>query len=124
MRREAVLFERCQKLLNLKQLICGLTHFYWWPGQKLYKRETRRARERSLNNNFRRTLQLLALSGISLDNRSLERTHWLLIFEFDCLSSLRLRPATTSILLGSPAPTQRQSAIVKRSLPKECLDLD
>lgn len=28
---EAVLFERCQKLLNLKELIRGLTHFHWWP---------------------------------------------------------------------------------------------
>ena len=32
---EAVLFERCQKLLNLKQLISGLTHFYWWPEAKV-----------------------------------------------------------------------------------------
>jgi transposase/predicted DNA-binding transcriptional regulator AlpA len=31
---EDVLFERCQKLLNLKQLISGLTHFYWWPEPK------------------------------------------------------------------------------------------
>jgi hypothetical protein len=31
---EAVLFERCQKLLNLKHLISGLTHFYWWPEPK------------------------------------------------------------------------------------------
>ena len=31
---EAVLFERCRKLLNLKQLISGLTHFYWWPEAK------------------------------------------------------------------------------------------
>jgi transposase len=26
---EAVLFERCQKLLNFKHLISGWTHFYW-----------------------------------------------------------------------------------------------
>ena len=32
---EAVLFERCRKLLNLKQLISGLTHFYWWPEAKV-----------------------------------------------------------------------------------------
>lgn len=32
---EAVLFQRCQKLLNLKQLISGLTHFYWWPEAKV-----------------------------------------------------------------------------------------
>jgi transposase len=31
---EAVLFERCQKLLNFKHLISGLTHFYWWPEPK------------------------------------------------------------------------------------------
>jgi ribosomal protein L32 len=31
---EAVLFERCRKLLNLKPLISGLTHFYWWPEAK------------------------------------------------------------------------------------------
>jgi len=31
---EAVLFERCKKLLNLKQLISGLTHFSWWPEPK------------------------------------------------------------------------------------------
>lgn len=28
---EEVLFERCRKLLNLKELIRGLTHFHWWP---------------------------------------------------------------------------------------------
>ena len=32
---ETVLFERCRKLLNLKQLISGLTHFYWWPEAKV-----------------------------------------------------------------------------------------
>jgi len=31
---EAVLYQRCQKLLDLKQLICGLTHFHWWPEPK------------------------------------------------------------------------------------------
>ena len=31
---EAVLFERCRKLLNLKQLISGSTYFYWWPEAK------------------------------------------------------------------------------------------
>jgi transposase len=31
---EAVLFERCKKFLNLKHLICGLTHFYGWPELK------------------------------------------------------------------------------------------
>ena len=28
---EAVLFARCKKLLNMKELIRGLTNFYWWP---------------------------------------------------------------------------------------------
>lgn len=28
---EEVLFERCEKLLKLKKLIRGLTHFHWWP---------------------------------------------------------------------------------------------
>jgi len=29
---EDVLFYRCQRLLQLQQLIRGLTFFHWWPG--------------------------------------------------------------------------------------------
>jgi len=28
---EEILFNRCQKLLEQKDLVRGLTNFYWWP---------------------------------------------------------------------------------------------